>query len=119
MWGVPTFLEDTFLRSSIQLTFLPDFRYLRVTKTSSQGHVTRQRFNQMLKNLGCKANISSKFISPHKLRHAFASHLLANGLDLRSLQMLLGHEDISTTQIYTHIAKQRLSEVLKKHHPRG
>ncbi len=92
-------------------------KWLFPSKTSSQGHVTRQRFNQLLKNLGCKANISSKFISPHKLRHAFASHLLANGLDLRSLQMLLGHEDISTTQIYTHILKDRLKDTIEEKHP--
>ena len=92
-------------------------KWLFPSKTSSHGHITRQRFNQLLKNLGRKADISSKFISPHKLRHAFASHLLANGLDLRSLQMLLGHEDISTTQIYTHVLKDRLKDTIEEKHP--
>ena len=80
--------------------------------------LTRQAFWQRL-NIYQKQIGLTKKISPHTLRHAFATHLLNNGADLRSVQILLGHSDLSSTQIYTHIAKQRLSEMLKKHHPRG
>ena len=84
----------------------------RGTKMSRQAFWSRMKV--YLRREGLKDSIS-----PHTLRHAFATHLLNRGADLRSVQLLLGHSDLSTTQIYTHIAKQRLSEVLKKHHPRG
>ena len=80
--------------------------------------LTRQAFWQRIKIYLHREGLKES-ISPHTLRHAFATHLLNRGADLRSVQLLLGHSDLSTTQIYTHIAKQRLSEVLKKHHPRG
>ena len=80
--------------------------------------LSRQAFWQRIKIYLHREGLKES-ISPHTLRHAFATHLLNRGADLRSVQLLLGHSDLSTTQIYTHIAKQRLSEVLKKHHPRG
>ena len=86
---------------------------------SQQGKkITRQAFWHRIK-IYLKASGLSMDVSPHTLRHAFATHLLNNGADLRSVQMLLGHSDLSTTQIYTHIAKQRLSVMVKEHHPRG
>ena len=86
---------------------------------SEGGHLTRQRFGQLLKELAIKAGLDPKTLSPHTVRHAFATHLLSHGADLMSVQKLLGHSDISTTQIYTHVLKERLQDVLKKAHPLG
>jgi integrase/recombinase XerD len=82
-----------------------------------EGHLTRQRFGQLLKEIGAQAGIPPGRISPHVLRHAFATHLLDHGADLRSLQKMLGHADIATTQIYTHVAGRRLRELVETHHP--
>jgi len=83
----------------------------------SSGHLTRQRFGQMLKEIALKAEIDPALISPHVLRHAFATHLLDHGADLRALQKMLGHADIATTQIYTHVASSRLKDLVARHHP--
>lgn len=92
-------------------------KWLFPSKKSSSGHITRQRFNQLLNNLCEKISLNNFNVSPHKLRHAFATHLLANGVDLRALQQMLGHADISTTQIYTHVLKDRLKKIVSDNHP--
>ncbi len=81
------------------------------------GPVARQVVARDLKDLGCRAGIAADRLSPHKLRHAFATHLLQNGADLRVVQQLLGHADISTTQIYTHVLDERLRDLVVRHHP--
>ena len=84
---------------------------------SKQGYLTRRRLGQLLKELAIQAGLDPTIISPHILRHAFASHLLNRGADLRSLQKMLGHSDISTTQIYTHVQRERLHAVISSYHP--
>ncbi len=81
------------------------------------GHLTRHRFAQMLKSLAVDVGIDPSRLSPHVLRHAFATHLLSNGADLRAVQKMLGHVDISTTQIYTHVLEERLKSLVHNKHP--
>lgn len=81
------------------------------------GHLTRHRFYMLIKELALVGGVPPKDVTPHTLRHAFATHLLANGADLRAIQTLLGHADISTTEIYTHVLDERLKELVLEHHP--
>jgi len=105
---------------AVRSTFLPDggkdSKWL-FPSNGKGGHLTRQRFGQMLKDLAAQAGIDPARVSPHVLRHAFASHLLAHGADLRAVQQMLGHSDISTTQIYTHVLNERLARLVAAKHP--
>src|SRR3954471_18161079 len=99
--------------------FLPDktpSRYLFASR-GREGHLTRQRCGQLLKELARAANLDPARLSPHVLRHAFASHLLDHGADLRSVQQMLGHADVATTQIYTHVQGERLRRLVETAHP--
>ncbi|MBN9570561.1 MAG: tyrosine-type recombinase/integrase, partial [Alphaproteobacteria bacterium] len=91
-------------------------RYLFPSR-SAEGHLTRRRLHQMLKALAAKAGLDPERLSPHVLRNAFATHLVEGGADLRSVQMLLGHADVATTQIYTHVARDRLEKTMAEAHP--
>lgn len=81
------------------------------------GHLTRHRFYGLIKELAVAGGVSPEKVSPHTLRHAFATHLLARGADLRAIQTLLGHADVATTEIYTHVLEERLKELVLEHHP--
>jgi len=114
--AIKTYLElrEQFIgnenRAAQEAAFFP-------SKTSESGHLTRQRFAQLLKDLARDAKVDEDRVSPHILRHAFATHLLQRGADLRSVQKMLGHADIATTQIYTHIINDDLKDTVDEKHP--
>lgn len=104
------------------LRFRPDFQTAKGTaflfpSRARSGHLTRHRFAQILSELAIQAGLPHRKISPHTLRHAFATHLLSRGADLRAVQQMLGHADISTTEIYTHILDARMQQLVQTHHP--
>jgi len=101
-------------RASLKGRREPDALFI----TARGAAMARQAFWHLIRRYGARA-IPDKRLSPHVLRHAFATHLINHGADLRVVQMLLGHADISTTQIYTHVARERLKQLHAKHHPRG
>jgi integrase/recombinase XerD len=105
--------------AAVRGAFLPEGAASRFLFPSrgSEGHLTRRRCGQLLKALAVEAGIDPARVSPHVLRHAFASHLLDHGADLRSVQQMLGHADIATTQIYTHVQGDRLRALVETHHP--
>jgi integrase/recombinase XerD len=104
-----TFLPKSATRSAAQRFVFPS--------RGSTGRLTRRRLGQILEDLAMKANIAIDRVTPHALRHAFATHLLSGGADLRAVQLLLGHADISTTQIYTHVVTDELRDLLEAAHP--
>ncbi len=104
------------LKQSRDEVYLPSAQYL-FASAGKQKHLTRQHFALLLKQLARDAGIDPGAVSPHVVRHAFASHLLQGGADLRSVQQMLGHADISTTQIYTHVMPEKLREIVESHHP--
>ena len=101
--------DDAAIRQSLDVLF----------PSSRAQQMTRQTFWHRIKHYAQLAGIDSEKLSPHVLRHAFATHLLNHGADLRVVQMLLGHSDLSTTQIYTHVATERLRQLHQQHHPRA
>jgi integrase/recombinase XerD len=104
---------------AVRAEFLPrgeESRFLFASR-GEEGYLTRRRCHQLLKELAVKAGIDPKKLSPHVLRHAFATHLVEGGADLRSVQTMLGHADIATTQIYTHVASDRLKQTVASAHP--
>lgn len=104
------------LQEDGRLKLKPVSRFLFPSR-GKEGHITRHRFYILIKELAVHAGVMPSKVTPHTLRHAFATHLLENGADLRSIQTLLGHADVATTEIYTHVLEARLQELVLTHHP--
>ena len=106
--------DETLPKSALARDRAEDFLF---PSSGKSGHMTRERFAQLLKQLARDAGLDASRISPHTLRHAFATHMLERGADLRAVQTLLGHADIATTQIYTHVLDAQMQQLVEDHHP--
>jgi integrase/recombinase XerD len=107
----------TALRDYLKASANSKDKYLFPSPRAGSGHITRQRLFQQMKDLAVEAGIDPARVRPHAVRHSFATHMLEGGADLRSVQKLLGHSDIATTQIYTAVSSKRLADTVAQHHP--
>ena len=108
--------QSYFFDGSFYSIAYAEANYFLFPSSSKDGHITRHRFFQLLKKLAFDCNIPKEKVSPHVIRHSFASHLLERGVDLRIIQESLGHKDISTTQIYTHVQANKIRKILEEKH---
>ena len=113
--GIVDSLRDD-AEDAARIKGVPTSKFLFPSRGKS-GHLTRHRFFGLIKDFAVAGGVSPDKVTPHTVRHAFATHLLAGGADLRSIQTMLGHADVATTEIYTHVLDERLTDLVMDHHP--